>query len=334
MQRSIVKSLAAAVVAGTLLAGCGAQPTATTGAADPVKFQMHWSWSASTAGFAAADTKGLYENAGLTEGRGSGTTVQLVATGQADMGVADAVAIMQQIDKGAPLVVVGTVNQVTNIAMQALESSGINTVADLRGKTVAVPQGGAYAFLFPLFLELNGLTEQDVTVANVPFESMVASLLEGNVDAIVGGQDSHVALVEQNAKFKDFLFADYGVSAVAHSIFTTEKYLEENPEGVRKFVAATLQGWTSALDDPEQAIAAIKSHSPDSVDERARIELKFLLPLLCAADAKHIGRADPEHWQRSVELLSRAKLIPEGLDPTKFVTYDFLPPESELRTCK
>ncbi|MDR6509107.1 ABC transporter substrate-binding protein [Arthrobacter oryzae] len=340
MQRGIKKLVATAIAAGAmLLSGCSA-PTASGGGGSetPVRFQMHWSWSASTAGFAVAQADGLYKEAGIDakieQGTGSGTAVQLVANGQADVGIADAVPISQQIEKGAPLVIVATVNQVTNIAMQVMESSGINSVQDLKGKTVAVPQGSAHAFLFPLFLEANGLTESDVTISNVPFASMPAALLQGNVDAIVGGQDTAVSLEKQNVKFKNFLFADYGVSPVAHSIFTTQSYAEKNPDAVKKFVSASLKGLSSARDNPEHAVAAVKQLLPDSVDDTVRAELKFLLPLLCAADAKVIGRAEAGHWQQSNELLTRAKLLPAPLDTAKSVSYDFLPPESELKSCK
>lgn len=327
MQRGIAKLCAATIVVMVLLTGCSAQ------SGGPVTFQMHWAWSASTAGFAIAEEDGQLEGVDAVEGRGSGTAVQLVASGQADIGVADAVAIMQQIDQGAPLVVVATMNQVTNIAMQVLDSSGIKNVEDLRGKTVAVPQGGAYAFLFPLFLEMNGLSESDVEVANVPFESMVASLLEGNVDAIVGGQDSHVALAQQGAEFSDFLFADYGVDAVAHSIFTTEDYLENHPDEVKEFVAASLKSFGEARADPKRAVEAIKAQTPDTDTDAASVELEFLLPLMCAADAQFIGRTEPEHWRHSIDLLTRAELIPAGLDPNDFVSYDYLPDEADLISC-
>lgn len=332
MQRRIVTSLIAGTAAVALLAGCsGGAPAA--GSADGIRFQMHWAWSPSTVGFALAQDDGLLEGVEAIEGRGSGTTVQLVTSGQADIGVGDSVAIVQQIEQGAPLVVVATMNQVTNTAMQVLDDSGITSVADLRGKTVAVPQGGAFAFLFPLFLELNGLSEDDVTIANVPFESLVASLLEGNVDAIVGGQDTHVALASQGAEFTDFLFADYGVDAVAHSIFTTQDYLEENPEGVREFVAESLQGIGEAYDDPERDIEVLRDRMAGFDEDSARSELDFLLPLLCAGDAEYIGRADPARWDRTIELLTRSGLITEELDPTDFVTYDYLPDDADLHAC-
>jgi NitT/TauT family transport system substrate-binding protein len=340
MQKSITKLLAAALAAGAmLLSGCAASPSANgTGGENPVRFQLHWSWSASTAGFAVAQADGLYKEAGIDakieQGTGSGTAVQLVANGQADMGIADAVPISQQIEKGAPLVIVATVNQVTNTAMQVLNKAGINSIQDLKGKTVAVPQGSAHAFLFPLLLEANGLTEKDVTISNVPFASMPAALLQGNVDAIVGGQDTAVSLEQQHAEFKNFPFADNGVSPVAHSIFTTQSFAQKNPEAVKKFVSASLKGWASARDNPEHAVAAVKQLLPDSVDDTVRAELKFLLPLLCAADANVIGRAESAHWQRSNDILTKAKLLPAPLDTAKSVSYDFLPPAAELKSCK
>ncbi|WP_163167775.1 ABC transporter substrate-binding protein [Arthrobacter sp. Alg241-R88] len=340
MRRSIPKIFAAAVAAGAMmLTGCsGPSASSSAGNESPVRFQMNFSWSASTAGFAVAQGEGFYKEAGIDakieQGTGSGTAVQLVASGQADMGVADAVAVSQQIEQGAPLVMVATDNQVTNIAIQALESSGINSVQDLKGKTIALSQGGAHAFLFPLFLQLNGLSENDVTISTMPFASMSAALLQGNVDAMVGGHDTAVSLEMENAKIRNFWFKDYGVSPVAHSIFTTQSFAEKNPEVVKKFVAASLKGWTGTMDDAERAVTAVKQLQPDSRDDVVRAELKLLLPLMCAADAKFVGRAEPERWEYSNEVLTRAKLLPAPLDISKAVSYDFLPPESELRSCK
>jgi NitT/TauT family transport system substrate-binding protein len=326
-----------AVALAMLLGGCGSSPQAgNTGSS--VAFQLHWSWSASTAGFAVAEQEDLYQKEGvdvsLTPGKGSGTTVQLVATGKADIGIADSVAITQAVQKGAPLLVVATINQVTNTAMQVLNSSGIKGVKDLKGKSVAIPPEGAYSFLFPLFLQSAGLTENDVDIVNMPFESMAPSLIAGRVDAIVGGQDSHVALASQGADFTDFAFGENGVDAVAHSIFTTKSYAEKNPAVVKDVVAASLQGWRDARSDPDGALADIKKLQGDTVEENAREELKVLLPLLCAGDAQYIGLAEQARWKKSMALLERARLISKAPDPTTFVSYDYLPARSVLTSCR
>ncbi|VVJ21575.1 Uncharacterised protein [Amycolatopsis camponoti] len=327
----------AGIASLVLLGACGTGSSQAGSGGPGESFQLHWSWSPSTAGFAVAQDKHLYQNAGLelsiTPGKGSGTAVQLVATGKADMGIADSVAIIQAVQKGAPLLVVATINQETNTAMQVLDSSGIRSVADLRGKSVAVPPGGAYSFLFPIFLQSQGLTEKDVKIVNMPFESMVPSLIGGRVDAIVGGQDSHVALAAQGAKFTDFLFGEHGVSGAAHSIFTTKDYAAKNGPAVKKAVAASLQGWSEARANPQEALADIKKLAPDTVENNAREELKVLLPLLCAGGAKYIGLADPARWQQTMSLLERAKLVTGAPDPATFVSYDYLPPQSALTPC-
>ncbi|MFC8521501.1 MULTISPECIES: ABC transporter substrate-binding protein [Micrococcaceae] len=340
MRRGIPKLIAAATAAGALvLTGCSAGPSSTNaGTGIPVHFQLNNPWNASTAGFAVAQADGFYKDAGIDakieQGTGSGTAAQLVASGQADMGIADAVAVSQQIEKGAPLVMVATDNQVTNIAIQTLASSGINSPKDLKGKKIGLAEGGAWSFLLPLFLQQNGFSENDVTISTLPFASLPAALLQKNVDAIVGGQDTAVALGMQNAQYNNFWFKDSGVSPVAHSIFTTQSFAEKNPEAVKKFVAASLKGWNAAIDDQERAVTAVKQLLPDSRDDVVRAELKLLLPLMCAADAKFVGRAEPDRWVQSNDILTRAKLLPAPVDISKAVSYDFLPPESELHSCK
>ena len=339
MNRAKLSSIAAALVALAVpLAGCGAAGQAGGDeSSSSVGFQMHWSWSPSTAGFAMADSEDLYSKQGvdvnLTPGKGSGTTVQLVSTGQADMGIADAVAITQAVEKGAPLLVVATINQQTNIAMQVLNSSGIEDVADLKGKSVAVPPDGAYPFLLPLFLEQNGLDQDDVDIVTMPFESMVPSLISGKVDAIVGGQDSHVALASQDAEFTDFAFGEYGVDAVAHSIFTTKSYAEDHPDAVRSVVEASLQGWNEARSNPDDALTVIEELEPDTVEANAREELDVLLPLLCASDAKYLGLAESDRWQNTMTLLQDADLVSKAPDPDSFVSYDYLPSQNALTSC-
>ncbi|TDU01712.1 NitT/TauT family transport system substrate-binding protein [Streptomyces sp. 846.5] len=338
MRTTRVPALAGVLSTFVLLSGCGSSATHAGSGGSSVAFQLHWAWSASTAGFAVAEEENLYQkdgvNISLTPGKGSGTTVQLVSTGKADMGIADSVAITQAVQKGAPLLVVATINQATNTAMQVLNSSGIKKIEDLKGKSVAVPAEGAYSFLLPIFLQSGGLSEDDIKIVTMPFESMAPSLIAGRVDAIVGGQDSHVALASRGVHFTDFAFGDHGVNSVAHSIFTTRSYAEKNPSVVKKVVADSLQGWSEARSHPDLALADIKKLEPSTVENNARTELSVLLPLLCAGDAQYIGLAEPARWKSTMALLVRAKLVSNAPDPTKFVSYDYLPPRSALTPCR
>jgi NitT/TauT family transport system substrate-binding protein len=197
-----------------------------------------------------------------------------------------------------------------------------------------MPQGASQASMLPLLLEANGLTESDIEIVNTPNDARVATLLQGDVDAIMGGADSSsVQLEQQGADFKAMLWADYGVSTVAQSIFANESFLNENPDQVKAFVAASVAGWAAADKDPEGAATDLKQVFPEVVETTALAELKGVIPLLCAGGAEVMGRAEPAQWQRTGELLTKAGLLPAGTSVTDYYTYDYLPPKAELPVC-
>src|ERR1041384_8269123 len=175
------------VLAGAgLLAAAGFAFAANT----PVTFQLNWMAGGPNAGFAAAVAEGFYKDAGLdvtlVQGNGSGNTAQLVANGRSEIAYADAVAVSQLIAKGAPMKVLSTVYQSNPNEVSALKKTGIKSIKDLAGKKVGVPSGSSQTTMLPLLLKANNLKESDVNLINMPPTAMVPSLLQGQVDAILG----------------------------------------------------------------------------------------------------------------------------------------------------
>lgn len=341
LMRNKVSISATGCIAAVALAlsGCSsASPTSTTDGLTPVTFQLNWKAGGPNAGFAVAVADGLYEEAGLnvtlSEGTGSGATVQLVANNKASIGFADATAVSQLIAKGAKMKVIATVYQASPNNVLALKSAGIKSVSDIKGHSVGMPQGSSQSAMLPLLLEANGLSESDFETVNMPTTSLVPALLEKKVDVIFGGVDSSTPQLKAlGTEFDEHTWAENGVTTVAQSIFANESFLEDNPELVRKFVEASLKGWDVARKDAANAGAALKSVFPDVNETMALDELAGIVPLLCAGGAKHVGKSEPEQWNRTQSLLSKVGLLPEGQDPTNYYTYDYLPTESDLPSC-
>jgi len=305
----------------------------------PVTFQLNWTAGGANAGFAAAVAEGFYKEVGLdvklVEGNGSGNTVQLAANGRADLAYADAVAINQLIAKGAPLKVISTVYQSNPNAVLALKKVNIRSPKDLAGKKVGVPAGSSQTTMLPLFLKANGLRDTDVNLINMPPTSMVPSLLQGQVDAILGSIDAYqIQLEAQGAALDVYRFADFGVPTVSTSIFATNSLLASSPDMVRRFVAASLKGWYFAIDNPDRAVRALKKVFPNVNDKLAAQELAAIGPLFCSGGARYIGKAEDSAWAKSQELLSEVKLLPAGQDPKSYYTHDFLPPAQSMRACR
>ena len=332
MKHWIKQSLAVATVA----AGLG---FSTAFAQTPLTFQLNWTAGGPNAGFAAAVGEGYYKAAGLdvtvVQGNGSGNTAQLVASGRSQLAYADAVAIAQLVAKGAPMKIVSTIYQSNPNAVNALKKTGIKSIADLKGKKVGVPAGGSQGPMLPLLLQANGLKEADLTLMNMPVAAMVPSLLQGQVDAILGSSDAYqIQLEMQGAELTNFAFADNGVPTVATSIFASGDFIKQNPDVLKKFIAASLQGWSFALDNPAKAIEHVKAIFPDVNVKLATAELAAITPLFCSGGAKYVGKAEDAHWVRTQKLLSEVKLLPEGQDPKSYYTNEYLPADGELRPCK
>ena len=305
----------------------------------PVVFQLNWMAGGPNAGFAAALVEGYYKDAGLdvtiVQGNGSGNTAQLVANGRAQLAYADAVAITQLIAKGAPMKVVSTIYQSNPNEVSALKKTGIKSIKDLSGKKVGVPSGSSQTTMLPLFLKANNLKESDMTLMNMPPASMVPALLQGQVDAILGSVDAYqIQLEAQGAELDNYRFADFGVPTVSTSIFASDAFLKENPDLVKKFIAASLKGWSFALDNPAQAVKDLKQVFPEVNEKLAAAELAAIPPLFCSGGAKYIGKAEDAQWVKSQELLSEVKLLPAGVDPKTYYSNDYLPPASQMRACK
>ena len=335
MRKSISRLFMDAAIAAGLALAAGNAVAANT----QITFQLNWVAGGANAGFAAAVAEGFYRDAGLdvtlVQGNGSGNTAQLVANGRSEIAYADAVAVSQLIAKGAPMKVLSTVYQSNPNEVSALKKTGIKSIKDLAGKKVGVPSGSSQTTMLPLLLKANNLKESDVNLINMPPTAMVPSLLQGQVDAILGSVDSYqIQLEAQGAQTDNFMFADHGVPTVSTSIFASDSYIKNNPEVIKKFIAASLKGWYFALDNPEKAVKDLKSVFPEMNEKLATAELASIKPLLCSGGAKYIGKAEDALWVKTQDLLSEVKLLPAGQDPKTYYTNAYLPPASEMRACK
>jgi NitT/TauT family transport system substrate-binding protein len=335
MSQSFGKSL----VVGALAAGLSLAAGFAAAADTPINFQLNWMAGGANAGFAAAVAEGYYKDAGLdvtlTQGNGSGNTAQLVANGRSQLAYADAVAVSQLIAKGAPMKVVSTIYQSNPNAVMALKKTGIKSVKELKGKKVGVPSGSSQTTMLPLLLKSNNLKESDINMIDMPVASMVPALLQGQVDAVLGSIDAYQIQAEaQGAQLDVYKFADHGVPTVSTSIFVSNSYLKDNPDVVKKFIAASLKGWSFALDNPDKAVKDLKVVFPEVNEKLAAAELAAITPLFCSGGAKYIGKAEDALWVRSQDLLSEVKLLPAGQDPKTYYSNDYLPAASAMRACK
>lgn len=121
------------------------------------------------------------------------------------------------------------------------ESGAVTTIADLRGRTVAVAggPGSGGEYLAAKALERAGLTIRDVNLINVANPDMPASFEGGAIDAGILG--SPYAQQVQEAGFGVELAGDLTPGAMTVAFVGSDNFVTNRPEVAQRFALALMQ---------------------------------------------------------------------------------------------
>ena len=148
-----------------------------------LKFQLQWVAQAQFAGYYAALDQGYYKDAGLDVslllGGPQVDNVQVVASGQADIGTAWLPKMLQSRENGTDLVSIAQVFQRSGTRMVSFKDKNITGVKDLDGKKIGSWLGGNEPELFAALTKA-GLDPAKENVIKQNFD--MSGLLQGDLD--------------------------------------------------------------------------------------------------------------------------------------------------------
>ena len=105
--------------------------------------------------------------------------------GEVDVATGSEFVVATNVMQNASLYAFGSVSKYLNVYLVARIDKGINTVTDLQGKRIGVTIGSANQFYLGRYLEINGISQSQVTLVNVNFAESPSALSNGTVDAVV-----------------------------------------------------------------------------------------------------------------------------------------------------
>lgn len=140
--------------------------------------------------------------------------------------------------------------------------SGITSVSQLRGKTVAANalQGENELALDGILLR-DGLQPSSVKVVALPFPTMPASLASGQVQAVTEVEPFVSAIKAQGGVALSPLFEGEAPSMTVAGYFATTKMIQGSPALVQRFVTALNQSLDYAQANPAAVRAIIPSYT-------------------------------------------------------------------------
>jgi len=304
-------------------------PTPTPSPAS-VKFTLNFLAGGPQAGFMLAKKLGYYDEVGLDvtieEGQGSATTATIVATGQTDLGFADAPSAMNIRAKEGKVKIIAPILQTNAFSVMSLAETGITDVSQLVGKKVAVQPGTAQTTLLDALFKSNGIDPAQVELVNIDPAALVGSLLQKQVDAILGGADFQaIQLQDRGAQLNQQYYRDNGVPTVGLSVIANDEYLAANADVAARFVAASLRGWEAARQDPTAAAKAVVEQFVSGDEAQILAQLQVDLEFLCAPGATSLGVVPETNWQTTYDLLTQYLALPKIVPVTDYYSTDYLP---------
>lgn len=248
---------------------------------------------------------------------GGPSALQLVDSGDAQTAMSSIPAVLNAVNAGSDVIAVTDAQ--TEFADHAVEKfyvredSGINSVADLKGKIIGINLvKSSFHYTWLMILEQNGIAEEEVTWVQIPFGNLVDSLKNGVVDAI--GVLSPYDAQADNAGGLKLLFTGSDAFGARQftNLFMNKTFAEQHPEEAKKWVSAIVRAMEFAQENPEKASEIIGKYSG--------VDPKLIYPYKYTENGIVYGESY-EFWR---DFLSKYEgVIPADMDVTKAYSNEY-----------
>ena len=271
MRKLVVGALLAAVIAAAAVTGSSSSASAAP-QLTKITLQLKWVPQAQFAGYYAASLKGFYKAAGLdvTLKNGGPNIIPetVVASGQAQFGVDWVPSLLTARDKGTQLVNVAQVFARSGMTQLTWKTSGITTVAQMKGKKVANWLGGNQWELFAALTKagMNPSKNQGVTIVQQPFDMNL--FLKHQVDSASAMTYNELAQVLETgvkpSQINVIKMQNAGTGMLEDGLFSTASWLKSsaNQAIAVKFIAASLAGWIYCRDHAAECVQLTLKEGP------------------------------------------------------------------------
>jgi len=298
-------------------------------AAQPLQklvFTTDWLAQAEHGGFYQAVAEGTYRKYGLdVQIRMGGPQVnglQLLAAGQVDIAMADALQVLSAVEQSVPLVAFAATFQKNPTVI--ISHPGAKRLEDLKGKPIAIGAASNTTF-WPWLRQKYAFTDAQKR----PYGFSVQPFLADRTLSQQGFATSEPFSIEKGGvRPVVFLLADFGYPPYSEALVVTRTTLAKRTDALERFLRASAEGWRSYLANPQPGNALIKAGNPEMTDELLAYGVRKLVEhgIVTSGDARKFGllTMTDARWQATIEFLRAAGLAKAGADYKSAYTLDLV----------
>jgi NitT/TauT family transport system substrate-binding protein len=323
MIRSLPRAARAALAAAALVLTTGGAYGQTP---EKLTFSTDWLAQAEHGGFYQAVAEGIYARYGLDVTVRSGgpqvNGLQLLAARQLDVVMADALQVTSAIEQSVPLVTIAATFQKNPTVI--ISHPGVNSLADLKGRPVAVSSAANTTF-WPWLKQRYGFTDDQKR----PYAFSVQPFLVDKNLSQQGFATSEPFSIEKGGVTPVvFLLADLGYPPYSEALVVTRDTLARRSDALRRFILASAEGWRSYLANPAPGNVLIKRANPEMSDDLLAYGVAKMksYAIVAGPDTKAGGllTMTDARWQSTLDFLRRAGLTKPNVDYRQAWTLDIV----------
>ncbi|WP_368031267.1 ABC transporter substrate-binding protein, partial [Arcobacter sp. s6] len=226
-----------------------------------ITLQLNWLNQFQFAGYYIAKEKGFYKNVNLDvqikESTFNTDVVKEIETKNAEFAVGRSSLIIEKIN-GKDIVTLSAISQESPLILLVKKDSNINSVKDLKNKKIMITPDAKYSAPILAMLSANELTSNDFTVVKHSFD--INDLIEGNTDAMASYiSNEPISLKEKGIEYTIFNPKDFGFDFYSDILFSSSKFIKDNPKLTKDFYEASLKGWKYAFENLAETAEIIYS---------------------------------------------------------------------------
>ncbi len=306
-------------------------------ALDQVTFQLDWLPGGDKAPVYVGIEKGFFKTEDIevevASGRGSSDAITKIATGNADMGLSDLVALlMSKQQNQVPVSAVYSVFSKAPHAFFVLADSNIKTVADVANKKIATsPYTSSNVFL-PLLLKVNQIDESNIQLVKADPGALNPMLIRGNTDVVISWVTDSVKYQEQAKQVGKTLrvlpWYDAGLEFYSTSVIASDDFLKQHPDVVKRFTKAFQKAVIYTWQHPEESGEIVHKMVPEVEAKTATDTINSIKNLVhnAVSERDGLGAITPQRLATTWRWTASAQDIKiDSFNPETAIQRQFMP---------
>ena len=219
------------------------------------------------------------------------------------------------------------------------KSLGVTTdPKTLEGKTLGAPQADGAFGQWPVFQKIAKIDVSKIKLENVGFPVREPMLAQGKVQAIFGFSFSSVLnLKSQGVPADDIsliLMAENGLDIYGNAIFASSEFAAKNPNAVKGFLKAMINGMRDTIKDPAAGVDAVLKRNSvvTKAVELERLQMALAQNFVTPAVKKNgFGGVEEGKLARNIEMQKEARNLKNPPAASAVFDGSFLPPAAERK---